>query len=132
MYITNTYSLAEEGHREAVEYFRVREFACKSGEDLVRISPVLLDILHSIRHHFNAPVTITSGYRTPEHNKKVGGAKKSTHKVGIAADIVVKGVSPGKVAQYAELLMPDYGGIGEYRTFVHIDVRHEKSRWKGQ
>jgi hypothetical protein len=27
--------------------------------------------------------------------------------------------------------MPDYGGIGEYRTFVHIDVRHEKSRWKG-
>ena len=131
MYITNTYSLATEGHREAVEYFRVREFACKSGEDLVRISPVLLDILHSIRHHFGVPVTITSGYRTPEHNKKVGGAKKSTHMVGIAADIVVKGVSPGKVAAYAELLMPDYGGIGEYRTFVHIDVRHEKARWKG-
>ena len=131
MYITNTYSLAAEGNREAIQYFKVREFACKSGEDLVRISPVLLDILHSIRHHFNAPVTITSGYRTPEHNKKVGGAKKSTHMVGIAADIVVKGVPPGKVAQYAELLMPDYGGIGEYRTFVHIDVRREKSRWKG-
>ena len=90
MYITNTYSLAEEGHREAIEYFKVREFACKSGANLVRISPALLDILHSIRHHFGVPVTITSGYRTPEHNKKVGGAKKSTHMVGIAADIVVR------------------------------------------
>ena len=123
--------MAEEGHREAIEYFKVREFACKSGDDLVRISPALLDILHSIRHHFGVPVIITSGYRTPEHNKKVGGAKKSTHMVGIAADIVVKGVSPGKVAQYAELLMPEYGGIGEYRTFVHIDVRHQKVRWHG-
>ncbi|MBO5366677.1 MAG: peptidase M15, partial [Peptococcaceae bacterium] len=50
---------------------------------------------------------------------------------GIAADIVVKGVSPSKVAAYADLLMPDKGGIGEYRTFVHVDVRHEKSRWRG-
>ena len=74
---------------------------------------------------------ITSGYRTESHNKKVGGAKKSIHMMGIATDIVVKGVAPEDVAAYAELLMPDKGGIGLYRTFVHIDVRHEKARWKG-
>ena len=51
--------------------------------------------------------------------------------MGIAADIVVKGVAPEDVAAYAELLMPDKGGIGLYRTFVHIDVRNEKARWKG-
>jgi len=51
--------------------------------------------------------------------------------MGIAADIVVKGVSPNDVAAYAELLMPDKGGIGLYRTFVHIDVRHQKTRWHG-
>ena len=51
MYVTLTYSLAEEGNREAIEYFKVREFASKDGEDLVRISPGLLDVLHDIRHH---------------------------------------------------------------------------------
>ncbi|MBQ2837563.1 MAG: DUF882 domain-containing protein, partial [Peptococcaceae bacterium] len=108
-----------------------REFACKNGEDRIQISPVLLEILYQIRLHFNAPVIITSGYRTESYNKKVGGARESNHVKGIAADIVVKGVSPSKVAAYADLLMPDKGGIGEYRTFVHVDVRHEKSRWRG-
>ena len=131
MYLVYVYSKAEEGHREAIEFFKVREFASKDGDDLVRISPALLDILHSIRKHFNAPVIITSGYRTKSHNKKVGGAKKSTHVVGIAADIVVKGVTPAKVAAYANTLLQESGGIGEYRNFVHIDVRHEKSRWRG-
>lgn len=131
MYAVFVYSLAKEGNREAIEYFKVREFACKDGADLVMVSPGLLDILHDIRHHFNAPVIINSAYRTESHNKKVGGAKKSTHLLGIAADIMVKGVSPAKVAAYAETLMPDRGGIGQYKNFVHIDVRHEKSRWQG-
>ena len=131
MYTTLTYSLAEEGNLLAIEYFKVREFACKDGYDLIRISPVLLDVLHDIRHHFNAPVTITSAFRTESHNKKVGGGKKSTHLVGIAADIMVKGVTPAQVAAYAETLMPDRGGIGQYKNFVHIDVRHDKSRWRG-
>ena len=48
-----------------------------------------------------------------------------------AADIVVKGVTPAKVAAYANTLLQESGGIGEYRNFVHIDVRHEKSRWRG-
>ena len=131
MYLVYVYSKAEEGHREAIEFFKVREFACKSGDDRIQISPVLLEILHQIRLYFKAPVTITSGYRTEIHNAKVGGAKKSTHMMGIAADIVVQGVSPNDVAAYAELLMPDKGGIGLYRTFVHIDVRHQKTRWHG-
>jgi len=44
---------------------------------------------------------------------------------------VVKGVTPAKVAAYANTLLQESGGIGEYRNFVHIDVRHEKSRWRG-
>ena len=132
MHSVYVYSKAKEGHLEAIEYFKVREFACKDGSDFILLSPELLDVLYRIRLHFNAPVMITSGYRTESHNKKVGGARDSKHVKGIAADIVVKGVSPSKVADYAERLMPDKGGIGEYAAFVHIDVRHEKARWKGQ
>ena len=41
------------------------------------------------------------------------------------------GVTPAKVVAYANTLLQESGGIGEYRNFVHIDVRHEKSRWRG-
>ena len=131
MHLAWVCSKQEDGNRVMMEYFKPREFACQDGSDRILIAPELVDILHEIREHFNSPVMITSGYRTESHNKKVGGAKKSMHLDGRAADIVVKNVSPSKVAAYAERLMPEKGGIGEYRTFVHIDVRKEKSRWKG-
>ncbi len=50
-----------------------------------------------------------SGYRSPAHNKALGGVDGSQHTKGTAADIVVRGVSPLEVAQYAEHLMPDKG-----------------------
>ena len=34
-------------------------------------------------------------------------------------------------AEFLERLMPETGGIGEYRPFVHIDVRKQKTRWQG-
>jgi uncharacterized protein YcbK (DUF882 family) len=49
----------------------------------------------------------------------------------MAADIKVSGVSPKKVAAYAETLLVNKGGIGTYDTFTHIDVRADRSRWKG-
>ena len=49
---------------------------------------------------------------------------------GKAADIKISGVTPKKVAVYAETLLPE-GGIGIYNTFTHIDVRSVKSRWQG-
>ena len=47
---------------------------------------------------------------------------------GLAADIVV---TAGKVADYAETLLPNTGGIGRYKGFTHVDVRKKKSRWNG-
>ena len=125
------YSLIKDGNIQLSKNFKVKEFACKDGSDTVFISDELVSLVQKIRDHYGKSVTINSGYRTFSHNKKVGGAKKSTHLVGIAADIMVKGVSPAKVAAYAETLMPEHGGIGQYKNFVHIDVRHEKSRWHG-
>jgi uncharacterized protein YcbK (DUF882 family) len=48
----------------------------------------------------------------------------------MAADIRVKDTSPEKVAAYAEKLLPNTGGIGVYDTFVHVDVRSTKARWR--
>lgn len=111
--------------------FKVSEFACKDGSDPVFVSTKLVDVLQDIRSHFGKSTTVTSGYRTPTHNKKEGGEIYSQHVYGTAADIVVSGVTPAKVAAYAETLLPNKGGIGIYSNFVHVDVRETKSRWKG-
>ena len=125
------YSKAKDGNKKLSTNFRVKEFACKDGTDPVFIDSDLVAVLQKIRTHFGRAVTITSAYRTPPHNKSVGGTTYSQHQYGMAADIKVSDVSPKEVATYAERLLPNKGGIGTYNTFTHIDVRGTCSRWKG-
>lgn len=125
------YSKSKDGNKKVSNNFRVREFACSDGTDPIFISAELVNVLQDIRDYFEKPVTITSAYRTPTHNKTVGGTTYSQHLYGMAADIKVSGVAPKKVSAYAEKLLKNTGGIGTYGTFTHIDVRSVKSRWKG-
>ena len=127
------YSKAKNGNQKLSANFKVKEFACKDGSDPIFVSPDLVDILQKIRTHFGKAVTITSAFRTASHNqsKSVGGAAYSQHLYGAAADIKVQGVKPAEVAAYAEQLLPNSGGIGIYNSFVHVDVREKKARWKG-
>jgi len=129
--VVKVYSLARNGADKVAAHFRVREFACQDGSDVVFIAPALAEVLEQIRVHFGKPVTVNSGYRTVNHNKKVSGSATSQHLYGMAADIVVAGVAPAKVAAYAETLLKSTGGIGIYSGFTHIDVRAAKSRWNG-
>lgn len=125
------YSVAKDGATYISKNFRVREFRCQDGSDVVFIESDLVDILQKIRDHFGKAVTINSAFRTFSHNKKVGGATYSQHLYGTAADIKVSGVTASAVADFAETLMPNTGGIGRYSTFTHVDVRSIKSRWNG-
>ena len=124
-----TYSVKKDGNTYLKPNFKVKEFACNDGADTVLISDKLVGLLQNIRNHFGAAVTINSAYRTESYNKKIGGATKSQHVNGTAADIVVKGATPLEVAQYVEHIMPDSGGIGVYQSFTHVDVRSNRSRW---
>lgn len=124
-----TYSVKADGSKKLSENFKVSEFKCNDGSDAVLISDELVSLLQKIRDHFGKAVVITSGYRTESYNKKIGGATKSQHVQGTAADIVVSDVSPLEVAQYAEYLQPSSGGIGVYTSFTHVDVRASRSRW---
>lgn len=124
------YSKAKNGNSKLSTNFKVKEFACQDGSDPIFIDSELVSVLQKIRNHFGKPVTITSAYRTPNHNKNIGGTTYSQHLYGKAADIKVQGIAPSEVAKYAETLLDD-GGIGIYNTFTHIDVRSTKSRWQG-
>ena len=109
------------------EHFSVHEFKCKDGSEHP-IDPRLIAMLEQIRAHFKAPVTIVSGYRSPAHNAKVGGAKNSMHLKGMAADIRVAGVDPEVVYQHCNTAFKT-GGVGRYRSFTHIDSRQTRARW---
>ena len=128
----NAYSKKKDGNKKLSTNFRVREFACSDGSDPIFIAPELVKVLQKVRTHFGKSVTITSAYRTPTRNKAVGGTTYSQHLYGMAADIKVTGVTPKKVAQYVEKLLPNSGGIGIYSTFTHVDVRKTKARWNGK
>ena len=130
MYDVKVYSLKAEGSRQITEHFRVYEFACSDGSDVVFISTALVEILENIRVHFGAAVTVTSGYRTVSYNASVkGSSPKSQHCSGLAADIWVEGHTPAEVYAYADKLLGEHGGLGIYNTFVHVDVRADKSRF---
>ena len=120
-------------------HFALIEFACRDALCTpvpARLVPNVIRLceqLEIVRAHFNSPVTIRSGYRTPAHNAKVGGAGQSKHLTGEAADLVVEGYTPTEVAATIEFLvgagrMRD-GGLGIYRGWVHYDVRKRRARW---
>ena len=123
-----SYSKSTQGDTYLSKNFKVKEFACKDGSDTILIDSELVTILQNIRDHFNSTVTITSAYRTAEYNATISGASKnSNHVKGMAADIVISGITPAEVAKYAETI--GVRGIGKYSGFVHVDTRATKYYW---
>lgn len=112
-------------------HFKVREFASNDGADDIKVCVALVYLLEEIRQRTGQPVNITSGYRTPAHNQKVGGAKNSQHMLGKAADIVVGAHTSAahalQIGALAESL--GAGGVGVYKTFTHVDVRGARALW---
>lgn len=126
------YSLFHQSTHQISKHFKVREFAQKDFRcDKVIVDSELINVLEDIRTHFNKPVNVTSGYRTPEYNARIGGVKNSQHTKGTAADIKVSDIPAREVQKYLKRKYPDKYGIGSYLNFTHIDVRAKKARWRG-
>jgi len=109
------------------ENFYLREFECRDGSHQVMLHSELLRRLQQLRTLLDRPVIITSGYRNPEHNRRVGGAPHSYHLRGMAADITVQGIEPQVLAEAAEKC--GFRGIGIYEAFLHVDTRAQAARW---
>mgnify|MGYP001149277773 CR=1 FL=1 len=101
-------------------HFILREFESPDTRT-VKIRRALIDRLNRLAAIINSPIIIHSGYRTPEHNREVGGARSSQHLNGAAADIS----SPRlKVEQLAgKCKEAGFSYIKVYPGHVHVDVR---------
>lgn len=97
----------------------------RSGVDR-RVDPALLQVMANVARDFGETLMITSGYRSPSYNSRVGGAKKSQHMLGKAVDFVIqgRGMSTADKAQLIELCSKHGAtGVGVYNTSMHADIR---------
>jgi zinc D-Ala-D-Ala carboxypeptidase len=111
--------------------FSPREIACKGTGRLV-VDSEALDKLQALRDRLGKPLILTSAYRSPEHNKRVGGAKNSMHMQGIAFDVMMTNHDPYVFESAARAV--GFKGFGFYQKsgFIHVDTGSERSwgkRW---
>lgn len=117
--------------------FNLSEFQSKDGAtfpiEVIKNLKKLAENLQVIRDTINTPLSITSGYRSPAHNKKVGGAVYSQHLLGKASDLTTKTLSPKQLRDIIKQLMDEgkikKGGLKDYNGFVHYDIRGKYVTW---
>lgn len=133
------------------EHFSVRELTKSSTASrlginnkpsdtiIVNLRVVCERILEPIRANYGVPITPSSGYRSKELNRKVGGSKSSQHCKGEAVDIEVDGVDNYDLAlwvseniEFDQLIMECYT-LGEHNSgWVHISVKKDPSLNRGE
>lgn len=126
-----SYIMDTNANEKVGQHFKVKEFACKDGSQVVFIDDYLCTILDILRNKLGKPIIVTSGYRTPWWNAKCSGAKHSYHMRGMAADIKVNGMKAKELAKKLDEIVPNGCGIIVYDSWVHFDVRDGKKYRKG-
>jgi hypothetical protein len=71
-----------------------------TDEVLVNLQNVCQFILEPVRNHFNKPITITSGYRSPELCKAIGSSVTSQHTKGESVDFEILGIANKEVSDW--------------------------------
>ena len=100
----------------------------------------LCEWLEVLRNKIGHPIVINSGYRSPQLNRKVGGAPTSNHLTGCAVDIRTNGME--QAIEYAAILInyakesqQDYDELliekNRYgAVWLHFAVRPKENRRK--
>lgn len=101
--------------------FSPEELACR-GTGQLMIDPPSLDRLQALRNALGVPMVVLSAYRSPEHNRAVGGAKHSQHLYARAFDVAMANHDPAAFERAARAV--GFTGFGYYprQGFMHIDT----------
>lgn len=117
----------EEQQKRVWESFREDEY------NLLPNIKILAQQLQKIRDYTQSPIIINIAYRPLWWEKMQGRDGKSQHVLGKAADITSPIYEPFQIHLAIEELISQkeilQGGLGQYNTFTHYDIRNRKARW---
>ncbi len=135
--MVKTYSLKADGNKRCSAHTRVKEMRCKDGTDKILVDENLMTMIEKLFSTLKcSKYIITSGYRTPTHDKAVGGNGYGQHTTGRAVDCKFYD-KKGKVISSQEIscIAQDLGfkGIANITSRyqeIHLDMR-TKGIYKG-
>lgn len=89
---------------------------------------ILAGVLQVLRN-IHGRLRISSAYRCEKKNKEVGGAKRSYHLKGLAADIVWSDWSKEKKVNFMKDCTDMDIWTKMYKDHIHIDLRNYEARY---
>lgn len=98
-------------------------------EVIANLEALVANVLDPLREIIGKPIRINSGYRSPELNRAVGGARRSQHLKGEAADFVIVGGTKADMYKAFAIIknrLPFDQLIDEYDLrWIHVSYSHE-------
>ena len=112
------------------EHFTPKEVECRCGCGFADPTPELIGLAEKVRKILGVPMHVNSCCRCRSHNGAVGGSPNSKHLTGDAMDfhcwnkLTPIAVYNMILSSYIHGSLPELGGMGLYKNFVHIDTYH--------
>jgi len=137
MKLSNNFTLAELTKSQTAVRKGIRNEP--STDHINNLIHLAKTILQPVREHFGKPVTISSGYRSPELCEAIGSSAKSQHAQGEAADFEIHGVDNKELAawiaantEFDQLILEFYVENDPGSGWVHCSVKMPASAGRKQ
>lgn len=126
MQLSQHFSLEEATFSQTALNHKIDNTPSKSILENMILSADKMERIRSVLG--NKPIFVSSWYRCPTLNTKIGGAKTSAHMSGFAVDFRVPGLSVSQVCNLLHDALPYDQLINEYNRWTHIsfDPRNRK------
>lgn len=109
-----------------MKYFKYHEFDCPTKKGTGKLMEKnFLEMIDNAREIAGIPFYINSGYRTPEHNRAIGGSENSSHMSFCASDVHCANGQDRLIMVHA-FIKAGFRRIGIADTFIHIDTDRNK------
>lgn len=114
-------TLLKSVNADGFRYFHYDDFKCShTGKNEIQHS--FIDRLDQLRYLCGFPLVVNSGFRDETHPAERRKTSPGWHTKGCAADLAISGGEQRRLLVEMAIFL-DFGGIGVYNGFVHVDDR---------
>ncbi len=129
MHLSKNFTLEEFTESKTADDLNIEN--TPSPDNMVNLAMLCKHVLEPLREGIKVPIVVTSGYRSRELNKAVGGDPNSQHQFGQAADIIVPGYNLKDAFNFIrENLVFDQVIYEEglHGDWIHVSYEHGANR----